>query len=578
MIAGALFYYQFNSWRNRLVMRIRRLRQPKYLFGAVVGGMYFYWYFLRGLGRGMSGTHGQMGMVLWSVILLVMVLLAWILPNSRAALTFTEAEVAFLFPAPVTRRTLIHFKLLKSQTVILFSAIFMTLIGRNWGGGPAWARTLGWWLVFATFNLHRIGSSFAMTRLMDRGLTTWRRRVIVLTIVGAFAAALVTWARQAVPEAPDIANATDFSWLGPYASRVLNSGPLPYVLYPFHVIVAPYFAQNVLDFLKALGPALVILGLHYWWVIRSDVAFEEASVDLSRKMAERIAAVRAGQGAGVPKPKKSRRPPFELRPAGHPAIALLWKNLISAGNMVSRRIWVFVIWITVFSGFMMQSNRGEGGGWGAGVAMLAVMLTGLSLFLGPQTLRNDLRQDLPSTDILKMYPLPGWQVVLGEVLAPAVILGAVQWILILIAFFLFPDHFQSEPVSMVERAGFAVSAAILLPCVDLIAMLIPNAAVLFFPAWFVLGKEVPRGFETTGQQLILMFGQLLILVLSLLPAGLVFAVAFFVSSRWMPAGVSMAPPAILAALILLGEAALGVKLLGSVFERFDLSDEVLQAS
>jgi hypothetical protein len=169
-------------------------------------------------------------------------------------------------------------------------------------------------------------------------------------------------------------------------------------------------------------------------------------------------------------------------------------------------------------------------------------------------------------------------VVLGEVLAPAVILGAVQWILILIAFFLFPDHFQSEPVSMVERAGFAVSAAILLPCVDLIAMLIPNAAVLFFPAWFVLGKEVPRGFETTGQQLILMFGQLLILVLSLLPAGLVFAVAFFVSSRWMPAGVSMAPPAILAALILLGEAALGVKLLGSVFERFDLSDEVLQAS
>jgi hypothetical protein len=33
------------------------------------------------------------------------VLLAWMIPHERAALTFTEAEVAFLFPAPVTRRT-----------------------------------------------------------------------------------------------------------------------------------------------------------------------------------------------------------------------------------------------------------------------------------------------------------------------------------------------------------------------------------------------------------------------------------------------------------------------------------------
>jgi hypothetical protein len=41
MIAGALFYYQFHSWRNRLLARIRRLRQPKYLAGAIVGGRYF---------------------------------------------------------------------------------------------------------------------------------------------------------------------------------------------------------------------------------------------------------------------------------------------------------------------------------------------------------------------------------------------------------------------------------------------------------------------------------------------------------------------------------------------------------
>ena len=39
---SALFYLQYHSIKNRTVMRIKRLKQPKYLLGAVVGGRYFY--------------------------------------------------------------------------------------------------------------------------------------------------------------------------------------------------------------------------------------------------------------------------------------------------------------------------------------------------------------------------------------------------------------------------------------------------------------------------------------------------------------------------------------------------------
>jgi ABC-2 type transport system permease protein len=583
MIAGALFYYQWHWWRNRLLMRVRRLRQPKYLFGAIIGGLYFYWYMIRNLARGGQGVritpeHKDTAQTIAALVLLVMVLLsAWILPHARAALAFTEAEVAFLFPAPISRRTLIHFKLLKSQSVILLSAAFMTLIGRSWGGGNFVFRMLGWWVAFATLNLHMLGSSFVLTRLMDRGLSTWLRRILVLGAVGALAAGTVLWLYNTMPPPPRMAGeSNDFSRFGDYAIQMLHAGPLPYLLFPFRLVVAPYFADNTGQFLAALGPALLVMGLHYWWVMRSNVSFEEASVELSRKMAERMAAVRSGNWQAAQKPAKSRRPPFQLRPTGQPAIALFWKNLISAGNMVTARVWLFLVWIAVVGGLLLQSATKQSGGMGGMLAFLALGLTGLSLFWGPQMLRNDLRQDLPATDVLKMYPLPGWQVVLGEILAPAAMLAGAQWLLLLVSLFLFPNQLGEHSFTLPVRISFALAAAIVLPCVDLMAMLIPNAAVLFFPAWFQLGRETPRGFKTMGQQLILMFGHFLILALSLAPAAAVFAVVFLSSSylRVPEAGVLLG--GVIAAALLLFEAGLGIKLLGGMFERFDLSGEVLQ--
>ena len=57
----ALLYYEWHSRWNRLRARLQRLRQPKYLFGAVVGGLYFYWYvFGAWTGRGMAGRTPPM--------------------------------------------------------------------------------------------------------------------------------------------------------------------------------------------------------------------------------------------------------------------------------------------------------------------------------------------------------------------------------------------------------------------------------------------------------------------------------------------------------------------------------------
>ena len=127
---------------------------------------------------------------------------------------------------------------------------------------------------------------------------------------------------------------------------------------------------------------------------------------------------------------------------------------------------------------------------------------------------------------------------------------------------------------VVLRLAVALSAAIVLPCVDFIALLLPNAAALIFPAWVQLGKDTPRGFETMGQQLILMFGQIIVLTLSLLPAALAGTVSYlavwWVSGKLVAAAV--VPGALAAGLVLATEAAFGVWLLGKAFERFDWSE------
>jgi ABC-2 type transport system permease protein len=578
MIASALFYCQFHSVKNRLVTRLKRLRKPKYLLGAIVAGLYFYCYLLRGLLRGgraaIPPAHREMWESAAALFLMVAVLLAWILPHSRSALAFTEAEVAFLFPAPMTRRTLINFKLIKSQSAIFFSSLLMTLIGRGLGGNFL-IRAVGWWALLSMFNLHLLGSSFALTMLMDRGISNWKRRAFFGVAVAGAVAGIYVWIRTTLPPLPGGLGAQDIARITEYAQQLLRTGPIPWLLFPFRLMVAPYFAADFAQFLRALGPVLGIIALHYWWVTSSNVAFEEASLERSGKDADRVAALRAGNWRAMKKPKKASRPPFGLRPIGNPAVAVFWKNLVSAGQYVTARVWLMSLWCAIIAGGIMRSKGGGAMDLQMGIVFLAGMIAAMSLVSGPQMLRNDLRQDLPAADLLKMYPMPGWQIILGEVLAPAVILASIQWLLLVLAFIFCPRQFQGHPLLLATRIGVALSAALVLPFVDLIAMLIPNASVLFFPAWFQLGKDGPRGFETTGQQMILMFGQMLVLVVSLLPAAVAFAALSFAASYFLGHPIGVIAGALAAAIVLAGEAALGIKFLGVVFERFDLSDENL---
>ena len=589
---SALVYLQYHSVKNRTLLRLRRLRQPKYLVGGIVGGIYFYFYFFRylfvrqGSPASLTASSRPGDIVMYEAIgaclFLAAVLLAWLVPHERAALAFSEAEVAFLFPAPISRRGLIHFKLMRSQTAILFTTFFLMLVTNRFGG-KFWIHAAGWWVILSTLNLHVLGSSFARTMLLDRGITNWQRRLIVLGVLILAASAVSVWAWRALPP-PDFGGwdpsqplADVFVKLQEYAHQVLIAGPVPYLLYPFRLVIRPYLAPNGIAFLSALAPALVILAAHYWWVIRSNVAFEEASIDASRKLAEKITAMRAGNYQASNKKIKRRKAPFVLRPTGARVVALLWKNLISAGQAFTLRTWITLATLGVLLCLIVSQNASTSGLVPA-LAMAVAVLLIWSLFIGPQLLRHDFRQDLPLTDVLKAYPLPGWQIVLGELLAPAIILTAVQWLLVLIGVGL-ASRTELPLLGGWRSLGIGFGIVVLAPMLNLVTLQIPNAAVLMFPAWFQAGKEGPHGIESTVQRIFFVFGQLIVFILALIPAALAAAAVlvllkFALPMLIVPLAVVIPLASFAAALVIAGEAALGLLLLGKIFDRFDVSSEL----
>jgi len=574
---SALLYLQYHTFRNRLVYRFKRLKQPKYLVGAIAGGLYFYFYFFRYLYHGFGGRPAMNLTVspaqrlffelAGALALFVIVLLAWLIPHERAALTFTEAEVAFLFPAPITRRNLVHYKLVRSQLGIFFSSLFLTLISRRFGGN-VWIHALGWWLILSTLNLHFLGCSFARTMLLDHGISNRLRRLLVFGLAVVMTASVWVWAKRTMPEL-NAADTASFDLIRDYLQRVLSAGPALYLLYPFRLVVRPFLAPDAAEFFSALIPALLLFLLHYLWVIYSDVAFEEASVAASQKLAVRVAAMRAGNWQGAKKNQKAKRPWFKLAATGPSATALFWKNLIGVGQVVSVRLWIFIVVIVAVFGFAFIGNA-RSHEISIIVPVLVAIALGYSLLLGPQLLRLDFRNDLPLADILKTFPMRGWQIALGEILAPVAVLAAFQWLMLLVgAGLLFCLPGKQETLFL----AIALGAAMLLPVLDLIVLLIPNAAVLLFPSWIQAGKDSPRGIEATGQRLIFALGQMLVLLVALLPAAGVFVGVFFLLYFAFGPAAAVPPASLAATIVLAAEGSFGVMLLGKLFERFDVTEE-----
>lgn len=558
----ALLYLRFTTIANLVRGRLRRLRQPKYFVGAIAGALYFWFFFFRGTGRGNPGHALALAFgegraeYFAAAILSLFVLLIWVLPGEQPGLAFTEAEVAFLFPAPLTRRQLIHYKLLDGLLTSLVGAMFFTLISIGLRNG--WLGALqhlgAWWALNANLSLHQSAAALTIAWISRRGLSTAWRRGLLLGWLVAFLAALVFVAVR-------------------YDPALLK--PL---LWPARLVVRPFLAGDPVAYGLALLPAFGLMAVHYFWVHRMESPFEDASIVLAQKTAEVVARMRAGKGVRLGgTPAKARREPFRLGPHLPVEAALLWKNLMMLPPYLNRKVFLGAAAVIGIGIPWLQRHPDFGGPkLVVAIGVIAVILLGYLFLVGPQLARNDLRSDLLHADELKGWPLPGWRVVLGGLLAPTVLLTAIAWLLLLAAGLAFkPPGSMAEWLTPSVRIAVAGALAAVMPALCAVQLLVPNAATLLFPAWSQTGRPAAGGgMDVMGQRMIFFAGQFICLLFALIPAAVAGSATIFLTG-WVigyPAAVLLAAVPVL--LIISVEVWLGVHWVGLRFEALDISAEL----
>jgi hypothetical protein len=204
---------------------------------------------------------------------------------------------------------------------------------------------------------------------------------------------------------------------------------------------------------------------------------------------------------------------------------------------------------------------------------MSLPLAAMAVLVGPQMMRNDLRQDLSRLPLLKMWPLRGAVLIRGEVLAPTVVVTAVAWLLLLVAVAFGAGLRPGSREAMAfgaQRASVFAAAFVLAPAVILAQVVVQNGLAVLFPAWVAVGASRARGIDAMGQRLLMLAGLLLTLLVSLLPGALAAAAVAFLVYQ-MTGAILILAPAIIVAAVVIGQCWLAIEGLGRVLERTDPS-------
>ena len=573
-MVGASLYILVRSTRNRIAVRLRRLREPRYLFGAVIGAAYLYFAVYRprravGRRRGRAvpipermALLGQYGPSLAGAAVLLMAGLAWIFPGTSRLLSFTEAETDCLFPAPVSRRQLLIHRVIRSQFGLLFAAMVPAFLFNNPGTlsvAAMFLRAIALWIIFVTVRVYFAGVTMARARLGSAD--PHARRAAWMPLVGTVAALGVL----AVPlvRAMRTFQTTSFDDVVPRIGIATTTGLPRVVVWPFQALLRPLFADGAVAYLMAIPGALLVLLATIAWVVKSDEVFQAANDEGA--VMQKPSAERRRRRVAAPRVRATGWP---LALSGRTEMAFMWKNgMQTVRSLNFSTLWgplIGVAWGMTFFAIAMSRTRGLA----SASCFVALFVAAAATLLGPMSVMSDLRGDLRHLELLKTWPVKGGALIRGEMLWPAVLLTVIAWLALVCGAVLSVTAFPRWTVSL--RVSLWAAASIVVPALVFAQYTLHHTAAVLFPAWIPSDNEM-RGFDSMGQRLILFGGVLLGLIAMVLPGAIAAGIVGFVFYRLTGSPFVFVPAAGVCLAIVATEVMLATEALGPAYDRIDLS-------
>ncbi len=575
-VRSALGFLIWRSLVNRVRQQMQRLRQPRYAIGLVLVLIYFGMIFLvplldderaprlvREVAGGIENGTG-VALTISGVVLFLLVAGSWLLKGRGQALAFQPAEVGLLFPAPLSRRALLLYRLGQIQVMVLLNALILALLsGRTGSGIPFWQRTLGGWLFVTALLFHQMGLALLRVEPLTPGRRLALRggRVVVVLAIAIVGLTLA----QTMATAAGLSFADTVRVLG----GALSEGAAGVIMAPFTWIMAPTGASGT-ALVGALAGSLAVIGALLVWVLRGTIPFEEAAATASAAQAtalQRLRDVQRGRGTLFNPAAKAGTRSLPLAPVGPPWRALVWKNTLA---MLRTRMYVSLLIMAVgalvFAGMASRISRGPAGSAAAVLTLVLVTATAMLTLLGMSALRNDLRTDMAMLGVIKTWPLPGQTLLLGQIMSPALTITLVQGAVLVLGTVLFGSRVDIGFRPAVIAPGLVLLAGCFV--LNLLALTIQSGTAVLFPGWVHLGVEA-SGIETIGQRILMGVGTGVAISLLVLVPGVVGVLAGWLVAKGFAVSPEVATlvGGLVGLLLLALEVALLIDWLGERFER-----------
>ncbi len=531
---GVLLHLQALSLRGRIVRSLRLLRQPKYLIGSIAGALWMLAWVGRPLMRTRIRTIGpdmlpdeyrpiaHLGAALLVTLAIV---LPWLWPWGAPGLRLRESELTLLLQAPLTRRQVIGYGLLKAGLGTLVSAALLSfLLGR--GGLGRLILFAGVLSLFTLWGLNGKWRSMFLLAQREHPRAT-RRRAILTAVCGTYLATLVLLVVRSAPQLL----AGDFALASSHLLRTL--------LLPGRLLTAPFFANGSGAALLAALPIALLAAVQLELVLRNRAPFEDSSLEWAK---EHEARRTAGRRSARPRGSLSRGwQVFDLAGPGRPEVAILWKNLMRVSRLpLTRAIagaLLLLLGLVLFAWIVPVYPAIYGT-----IVIAGLVTAGAAPLFAGMSWHNDLRTELLHLELVRTWPVAPVRLVLAEVASPALLstLVGLFGIGLALAGYVGEQITSGRGESIIPdkiTLGVSTTSLVLLALTSFVPLLagaafatsaLQNVATLFVPAWMIHTADSQRGIAAFGRNLIVGTAMFFGLFLALLPSAALVGLAMLV--------------------------------------------------